>query len=128
VCNSGGGGWDRRPETDKHLPPTLYWSIFKKSRHLGFGVFIDILFMAAPLCTSSFSLCQIESFPLLVQGRAPILYRKTGRGLVILGRNIVSMICNRSGVCISSESLFVCILLNKLNQVVHIMLSFQCLI
>jgi hypothetical protein len=44
-----GGGGGRRPETDKHLPPTLYWKIVKKSRHLGFGVFIDILFMAAPL-------------------------------------------------------------------------------
>ncbi len=26
----------------RHLPPSPYWSIFKKSRHLGFGVLTDI--------------------------------------------------------------------------------------
>jgi hypothetical protein len=34
--NLGGGG----PQTP--AAKSLYWSIFKKSRHLGFGVFIDI--------------------------------------------------------------------------------------
>jgi hypothetical protein len=31
-------------ETDRQTPAAkyLYWSIFKQSRHLGFGVFIDI--------------------------------------------------------------------------------------
>ncbi len=41
MCSRGGG--DRGPETEK-IPAAkyLYRSIFKKSRHLGFGVFIDI--------------------------------------------------------------------------------------
>jgi hypothetical protein len=43
VCNRGGReGVDRGPQTDEHLPPNSQWSIFKKSRHSGFGVFIDI--------------------------------------------------------------------------------------
>ncbi len=46
VCDRG--GWSG-PQADKHLPPsTLTDSIFKKSRHLGFGVFIDIWSMPAP--------------------------------------------------------------------------------
>jgi hypothetical protein len=40
---NGGGGGDRGPQRDKHLPPsTLNLPICKKSRHLGFGVLIDI--------------------------------------------------------------------------------------
>jgi hypothetical protein len=40
----GEGASDRySPQTDKYL----YWSIFEKSRHLGFGVFIDIWSMIA---------------------------------------------------------------------------------
>ncbi len=39
VCNGGGSG-----TSDKLTPAAkyLYWSVFKKSLHLGFGVFIDI--------------------------------------------------------------------------------------
>jgi hypothetical protein len=42
----------RGPQTDKHLPSStfLYWSIFKKSPHLGFGVFIYIWSMS-PILT-----------------------------------------------------------------------------
>jgi hypothetical protein len=32
-------GGDRGPQTDKHLPPSTFTD---QSRHLGFGVFIDI--------------------------------------------------------------------------------------
>jgi hypothetical protein len=42
MCNGGGGGggriWGLRLISTKYL----YWSIFKQSRLLGFGVFIDI--------------------------------------------------------------------------------------
>jgi hypothetical protein len=42
VCNraEGSGSWasDKQTTSNKHL----CWSIFKESRHLGFGVFIDI--------------------------------------------------------------------------------------
>ncbi len=37
-------GGDIGSQTDKHLPP----STFQKSRHLGFGVFIDIWSMDHP--------------------------------------------------------------------------------
>ncbi len=33
------------PKLQNTAAKYLYWSIFKKSRHLGFGVFIDIWFM-----------------------------------------------------------------------------------
>jgi hypothetical protein len=36
---AGIGALDRYTPAAKYL----YWSIFKKSRHLGFGLFIDIL-------------------------------------------------------------------------------------
>jgi hypothetical protein len=40
----------RGPQIDKQLPPsTLTGQIFKKSRHLGFGVFIDIWSMGYSL-------------------------------------------------------------------------------
>jgi len=35
------GGWGAQIEKTP-AAKYLYWSIFKKSRHLGFGVFIDI--------------------------------------------------------------------------------------
>jgi hypothetical protein len=41
----GWGGGDQGPQTDKHLPSSTFtgpFLIYKKSRHLGFGVFIDI--------------------------------------------------------------------------------------
>ncbi len=44
VCNRG---WDRETQIDKHLPPSTL--SFKKSRHLGFGVFIDIWSMVFTL-------------------------------------------------------------------------------
>ncbi len=50
MCNRGGGRGDLGPQTDKHLAAKyIYWSIFKKCRHLGFGVFIDIWSMVTPL-------------------------------------------------------------------------------
>jgi hypothetical protein len=50
VCNGGGGGLgsdalDRLTPAAKYL----YWSIFKKSRHLRLGVFIDIWSMSVML-------------------------------------------------------------------------------
>ncbi len=39
--NLGGEGASDRYTPAANLP-VLYWSIFKKSRHLGFGVFVDI--------------------------------------------------------------------------------------
>ncbi len=43
-------GGDRGPQTDKHLQPSTFTSqFFKKSRHLGFGVFIDIWSMMLSL-------------------------------------------------------------------------------
>ncbi len=42
----GGWGGDRWPQTDKHMAPSTFTGqFFKKSRHLGFGVSIDILSM-----------------------------------------------------------------------------------
>ncbi len=42
MCNVGGGG-DRGPQADKHLPLSAFTGKFwKESRHLGFGVFIVI--------------------------------------------------------------------------------------
>ncbi len=42
----GGGVWDYRKDgaSDRYSPAVkyIYWSILKKSRHLGFGVLIDI--------------------------------------------------------------------------------------
>ncbi len=36
-------GGDRGPQTDKHLPSSTFaGQFFKKIRHLGFGVFVDI--------------------------------------------------------------------------------------
>ncbi len=49
VCNGGGGGWEGI-EGLRQITPTakfLYSSIFKKSRRLGFGVFIDIWSMVS---------------------------------------------------------------------------------
>ncbi len=41
MCNEGGG--DRGPQSGKHLPPSTFTGhFFKKSRYLGFDVFIDI--------------------------------------------------------------------------------------
>jgi hypothetical protein len=43
-----GGGGDRGPHTDKHLPPSTFTGqFFKKRRHSGFGIFVDILSMEA---------------------------------------------------------------------------------
>ncbi len=45
--NLGGRG----PQINKHLPPsTITGQFFKKSRHLGFDVFIDIWSMVSPVC------------------------------------------------------------------------------
>jgi hypothetical protein len=41
-----GGEW---PQIDKHLPPSTLLVNFLKSRHLGFGVFIDIWSMLSAL-------------------------------------------------------------------------------
>jgi hypothetical protein len=50
VPGRGGGLGDRGPQTDKHLPPSSFIGLFfKKSRHLGFGVFLDIWSMTQTL-------------------------------------------------------------------------------
>ncbi len=46
VCKGGGeeyGVMGGEGTSDRYSPAAkyLYWSVFKKSRHLGFGVFID---------------------------------------------------------------------------------------
>ena len=40
MCKRGGG--DRGPQVDEQLPPSTFTGQFKKSRCLGFGVFLDI--------------------------------------------------------------------------------------
>jgi hypothetical protein len=47
-CATRGG--DRGPQTDKHLPPSTL--SFKKSRHLGFGVFLSMLTVISLFGTS----------------------------------------------------------------------------
>jgi hypothetical protein len=50
VCNGGGGS----RVSDRYTPAAKYhyWPIFKKSRHLGFGIFIDIWSMVMTIKTS----------------------------------------------------------------------------
>ena len=47
MCNRGRGERGSGPQTP--AAKYLYWPIFKKSRHLGFGVFIDIWSMGKRL-------------------------------------------------------------------------------
>jgi hypothetical protein len=42
VCNGGGGRGSGSSDRYTPVAKYLYWSIFKKSRRLGFGVFLDI--------------------------------------------------------------------------------------
>jgi hypothetical protein len=60
VCNRG--EWMGGPQADKHLPPSTFTcQFFKKNRHLGFGVFIDIW----PMSVAIQSLKPTESFAVL---------------------------------------------------------------
>ncbi len=53
-------GGDRGPQTDKHPPPSTFTGHFlKKSRHLGFGVCIDIWSMGRGLITTNINRCEL---------------------------------------------------------------------
>ncbi len=76
VCNRGGGG-DRGPQTDKHLPPSIL-----TGQNLGFGVFIDIWFMVFHKYTCTSGLYPPPPPPWRVDGKASnwwcVYYAETG--------------------------------------------------